>query len=235
MKGKTPEKDQAKYMAQLEEIAEAVSQINEGTFEPVNQTNLEIDRKTQIRRDSLNEYRNCEKDATERLYKGMMYEIENDHQEYIQRTQKSLRELIQFKYKQIVNECPEAVELFMKNEQYPNTFVNTLNKEMKNDPLIEVTIPKGEGFYSQEKVDEKAQDIKSSTNHYSIVDGVLFKDEDKFSISTNAYLQVGHSVPQLVIIHGISQDIIEFMSNTGEVGRIGLNSFNIGLASITRA
>lgn len=196
----------------------------------------EIIRTLEEKRGNAFKYKQNEVLATQKIYDGRMYVIENDTMRSIETIHERCRDLISHKYHRIAELFPDVASIF---ERANIEFIKQIKKrdnEKKRDILSQFEIDfTQDSLLPKEKVEEQLNELEShDETFYIIKESTLYHGTDHFQSGSLVNIQNGNEVQRPGIIHLVVEDGIEFVASNYGLVKIPLLALNLGICSIMK-
>lgn len=190
----------------------------------------EIDRATEERKRLLNQYKENEAAAAQRMFEGTLYEIGDDEEHERDGLVTSITDYIRSKYAIVQKAMPAAAEFFRPFTNCP--FMRVL----AGDPTREiVSIDLSDRAFVQEKVMARALKEREENERRCVVEGDrLVLGTTEFPVGTRAVLYNGGGNPMSGAIVGIREGKIDFALDDGRLVAIPVRALNMRLCKLKK-
>ena len=231
------EADIKKLQTELERIIAGYRQVEHRDIAEESQFLSQISAIHEKRLASLAQYKTEEVNAAHRLRDGMLYGINNDHEQALKMVDDRVLQFIQFKVDYMCEELPNAAEFF-KSHRDCNEFLKTFfkDKEQSSD-VFQVTLS-DDPLLSKEEITKCYDEILAAKNEFEVEIGengeyVLRRGEDVFSVGTTAVLTSGDSNSYSGTVSSVARKQIGFMC-AGKVVQVPVSALNMGFVELTK-
>lgn len=224
---------------QINQIRENVELLKRQDLEVLTKYSEKVEQLKSNRLESISEYKSKQIQTAKTNYDGMIYGIESDYENSLNKIHDHIQKFIIFKKKELSKDFPEASAYF--NSQSNNVpFFQQINdvsqlNELDNgiyDEQTQYRVFLNQGhFIPQEELDQMYSEKISKKEVYRVENGVLFKAD-------SPYLKVGSQISLFLedsfTYHGYITQIqsILTLNISGADFKLPVSALNLGLATL---
>lgn len=228
----------ASLQRQLEDVMTRYELVGKGVLPEEEEYIAKVEDVKSKRHQSLVAYKESEMKAAQKLYEGMIYAIENDHESSIEMVNEKVEKFIQFKFDELCDTLPEAAKYFASHKA-TNEFLKKFGSKLPETYGGYTIERSSEPLLSPSEIDATYGEIRETNDLCSVITApesgecILMYNGGKYTSGTNINLKCEDSDAKQATMRSVTPKGIEVTMGEKTV-KIPLTAINVGVVVLSK-